>query len=149
RTTAHPGAGSDGGGGARGLGQSVVDIDISRSGNPKRRHGLQPARPWPAHGARPKKEATIMAIDGRARDLRVGIIGAGQAGERHAAGFSVTEGTKIVGIADVIEERAARLAGQFDAQPYADWRDMIAAGLDILVCSLPHNMHVEPTLMAA
>ena len=38
--------------------------------------------------------------------LRVGIIGAGQVGERHAVGFAATEGATIVGIADVIEERA-------------------------------------------
>jgi predicted dehydrogenase len=82
-------------------------------------------------------------------ELRVSIIGAGQAGERHAVGFAATAGAKLVGIADVMEARATKLASRFDAKAFTDWREMLSAGLDILVVSLPHNMHVEPALAAA
>jgi UDP-N-acetylglucosamine 3-dehydrogenase len=82
-------------------------------------------------------------------ELRVGIIGAGQAGERHAVGFAATEGATLVGIADVVETRAAELASRFGARAFTDWREMLSAGLDILVVSLPHNMHVEPAAAAA
>jgi predicted dehydrogenase len=82
-------------------------------------------------------------------ELRVGIIGAGQAGERHAVGFSTTEGAKLIGIADVMETRAAELASRFGAKAFTDWKKMLEAGLDILVVSSPHNMHVEPALAAA
>jgi len=80
---------------------------------------------------------------------RVGILGAGQAGERHAAGFAMTDGAVIVGVADSNEARAQKLARQVDAAPFSDWRELLSTGLDILVVSLPHNLHVEPAEAAA
>ncbi len=81
--------------------------------------------------------------------LRVGIIGAGQAGERHAGGFAATKTAKLVGIADLQEARAQKLASQFEAKPFTDWQKMLEEDLDILVVSLPHNMHLEPAKEAA
>lgn len=81
--------------------------------------------------------------------LRVGIIGAGQAGERQALGFSSSARATVVGVADVVEERAAGLAQKFGAQTFTDWRRLVDSGLDILVVALPHNIHVEPTVAAA
>lgn len=81
--------------------------------------------------------------------LRVGIIGAGQAGERHAAGFGELPNAQVVGIADLDTQRAAQLAAPYGATVYGDWREMLAAGLDILVVALPHSMHVAPTEAAA
>ncbi len=82
-------------------------------------------------------------------DLRVGIIGAGQAGERHAVGFAATPGTTLVGVADLAEDRALGLTQQVGGRAFRDWRELLEAGLDILVVSLPHNMHVEPAEEAA
>jgi predicted dehydrogenase len=81
--------------------------------------------------------------------LRVGIIGAGQAGERHAVAFTAAAGVAVVGIADVIEARGTALAKRFGATPFTDWRHMLDSGLDILVVSLPHNLHVAPAEAAA
>lgn len=55
----------------------------------------------------------------------------------------------MVGIADVVEARAATLAQQFGATSFTDWRQMLDNGLDILVVSLPHNLHVAPAEAAA
>lgn len=81
--------------------------------------------------------------------LRVGIIGAGQAGTRHAIGFDQTETTTVTAIADLSPERATELAARFDALAYTNWRSMLEQELDILVVSLPHNMHVAPAEAAA
>lgn len=81
--------------------------------------------------------------------LRVGIIGAGQVGERHAVGFEQTATTDVVAIADLLPERVNPLAERFGATAYSDWRKMIDSGLDILVVGLPHNMHVAPAEAAA
>lgn len=81
--------------------------------------------------------------------LRVGIIGAGQAGERHAVGFSQARGASVAGIADLDERRAARIAERFNAQPYTDWRRMLDDKPDILIVALPHNLHVAPAEAAA
>lgn len=83
------------------------------------------------------------------RLLQVGIIGAGQAGERHAIGFDATATTQVAAIADLDESRAQALAARFGAQAYTDWRTMLDQKLDILVVCLPHNMHVAPAEAAA
>ena len=81
--------------------------------------------------------------------LRVGIIGAGQAGERHAVGFDQTATTQVVAVADLDATRAHALAARFNATAFTDWRAMLAHGLDILVVCLPHHMHVAPAEAAA
>ncbi len=81
--------------------------------------------------------------------LRVGIIGAGQVGERQAVGFSATAGAEVAGIADLVLERAAALTDRFGGQAVTDWRRLMDLNLDILVVCLPHNNHVEPTKAAA
>lgn len=83
------------------------------------------------------------------KQFRVGVIGAGQAGERNAIGFHELPNAEVVGIADLDRQRAAQLAANFGATVYGDWREMLAVGLDILVVALPHGMHVEPTEAAA
>ena len=101
-------------------------------------------RSWTSSGSR--KQASE---DDEAVTLRVGIIGAGQAGERHAAGFAACDGAELVGIADNVEDRAVALAHRFEAEAYVDWQEMLDDDLDILVVSLPHNLHVAPTEAAA
>ncbi len=81
--------------------------------------------------------------------LRVGIIGAGQAGERQAIGFAEAAGSEVIAIADIERARAVALAQRFDAAVYTDWRAMLKDGLDIVAVCLPHNMHVAPAELAA
>jgi predicted dehydrogenase len=81
--------------------------------------------------------------------LRVGIIGAGQVGERQAVGFAATAGAEVVGVADLVLARARALTERFGGNAVTDWRQLMDHELDILVVCLPHNNHVEPTEAAA
>ena len=81
--------------------------------------------------------------------LRVGIAGAGQAGDHHAVGFSTTEGAEIVAIADLNKELASSVADRYGARAVTDWQDMLNMDLDILVVALPHHLHLEPAEEAA
>lgn len=81
--------------------------------------------------------------------IRVGIIGAGQAGGRHAAGFAATGEARLVGVADLSVGRASKLADPYGARAYSDWRYLLNDPLDILVVCLPHNLHVAPAEAAA
>jgi predicted dehydrogenase len=86
----------------------------------------------------------------RTMTLRVGILGAGQAGERQAVGFHAASDTTVVAVADLAQTRAAALAQRCHATAYADWREMVETeDLDIIAVCLPHNLHVEPAVMAA
>lgn len=80
---------------------------------------------------------------------RVGIIGAGQAGERHAVGVASLDNAQVAAIADVDSVRAAALARRFGALAYQDWRMMLDTPLDIVVVASPHHLHREPTEAAA
>lgn len=81
--------------------------------------------------------------------VRVGIIGAGQAGERHALGFAECEEASVVAICDQLEDRASALADRIGAVSCSKWSDLLAMGLDAVVVALPHNLHVEPVVTAA
>jgi predicted dehydrogenase len=77
-------------------------------------------------------------------------LGAGQAGERQAAGFQAVQRAAVVAVADLAPTRAAALAQRCHAIAYEDWQEMVAEeDLDIVAVCLPHNLHVEPAVMAA
>src|SRR4051812_12666108 len=81
--------------------------------------------------------------------LRIGIIGAGQVGERHAIGFAATEGAVVCAIADVVLARAEALAARYGACAYDNWQTMLESGIDAVIVCTPHNLHVEPAVAAA
>ena len=81
--------------------------------------------------------------------LRVGIIGAGQAGERQAIGFNSVEGVSICGVADLAAHRAQEVAEPFGAPVFTDWHALLDARPDIVAVCLPHNLHVAPAEAAS
>lgn len=80
---------------------------------------------------------------------RIGILGAGQAGERQALGFAAHPRARVVAVADVAHERAAALAARVGGVPAADERALLDLGIDVLVVATPHHVHVAPTEAAA
>ncbi len=83
--------------------------------------------------------------------LRVGILGAGQAGARHITGFQALEGVRIVSVADPDPVRARREAARCGATPCQDWRHVFEAspGVDAVVVALPHHLHAAAACLAA
>jgi myo-inositol 2-dehydrogenase / D-chiro-inositol 1-dehydrogenase len=71
-------------------------------------------------------------------DLRIGIVGAGGVGERHARVLSSLPGVAVAGIADVDGERAAGLAAAVGADAFRGAGPLVDAGIDALyVCTPP------------
>jgi predicted dehydrogenase len=81
--------------------------------------------------------------------LRVGVAGAGQAGERHASGFASCADAELIAVADLDLARATAVAEPYRARALTDWRDLLDLELDILVVALPHHLHLEPAEAAA
>jgi predicted dehydrogenase len=82
--------------------------------------------------------------------LGIGIIGAGQAGQRHAQAFArLADSVRIVGVADVDEARAQALASACGARAFTDSRALLDERPDAVVISLPHYLHKEAGLAAA
>lgn len=79
---------------------------------------------------------------------RIGILGAGQAGERHVAGFSAHPSAFVVGVADVDLDRAQACARGTGAVAVPDAAALLDLGVDVLVVATPHHAHLEPVLAA-
>ena len=78
---------------------------------------------------------------------RVGIIGCGNIANVHAEVLSSLENIRLCGCADILPERAERLAGRFGGNPYADWKQMAQTEkLDAVHLCTPHFLH--PTMAA-
>lgn len=81
--------------------------------------------------------------------VRIGIVGAGIAGERHAEAFARHPRASVAGIAELDADRGRRLAQRVGAAYFADYRAMLRAGLDAVVICLPHALHRACALDAA
>ncbi len=83
--------------------------------------------------------------------MRIGILGAGQAGAHHITGFMSLEDVEIAAVGDTDPVRAGQEAARCGATPYQDWRRVIEAAseLDAVVVALPHHLHAEASCLAA
>jgi predicted dehydrogenase len=71
-------------------------------------------------------------------DVRVGIVGAGGVGERHARVLSSLPGVTVAGIADLDGERAGGLAAAVGAEAFPGAEPLVDSGIDALyVCTPP------------
>ena len=83
--------------------------------------------------------------------LRVGILGCGGIGARHAAAVrALPEKMRLVACTGRDAAKVATFANQFGAQPYTDFERMLtAAELDLLVIALPPFAHEGQAEQAA
>ncbi|MGQ9583861.1 MAG: Gfo/Idh/MocA family protein [Anaerolineae bacterium] len=82
--------------------------------------------------------------------ITVGIIGAGQVGQRHAQAFArLGPEVQVLGVADVEARRAADLAASCGARAFEDYHALLDLTPDIAVVCLPHHLHREVGLAAA
>jgi predicted dehydrogenase len=85
-----------------------------------------------------------------ATQYNVAVIGAGDMGGRHVAGW-LASGHRVVSITDVDQERASALAASHEVQTtYVDYREAITGGdVDIVSIALPLAFHAPVTIFAA
>ncbi len=81
--------------------------------------------------------------------VRIGIVGAGIAGERHAEAFAARADATITAVSELDPERGQALARRFGAVHYVDYRDMLAEPIDAVVVAVPHALHRACVLEAA
>ncbi len=81
--------------------------------------------------------------------LKVGIIGCGFMGSKHADCYKSIDGVELCAVADVREECAAAAAKDTNAVIYGDGKELIEkADLDIIDICLPTYLHSEYAIMA-
>ena len=76
--------------------------------------------------------------------IRVGVVGAGLLGARHARAYSEHPGCRVVSVCDLDRGRAEDVAARHDAQGYTDLAAMLAAGVDAVSVATPDHAHYAP-----
>jgi predicted dehydrogenase len=84
------------------------------------------------------------------RRIRLGLIGAGQRGQKHLSDYEKIEGAEIVAVADLNEALAQKVAARFNIpNVYTDFRDVLRRDdIDAVDVCLHNNLH-RPVAVAA
>lgn len=78
---------------------------------------------------------------------RVGVVGAGLVGVRHAEAFSALRGVSVAAVFDVVPATAVRFAERFGAQAVATLADLLAdETVDIVVVATSDQAHFDTAM---
>jgi predicted dehydrogenase len=84
-------------------------------------------------------------VDGQ--KLKVAVVGCGNIGNRHAAGYLATGKTELVGVADILRERADGYAETYDSVAYGSAEELLAhQSPDLVSVPTPPGSHAEIAL---
>lgn len=72
--------------------------------------------------------------------VRVAVVGAGHLGRHHARLYASMPGVRLVGVADIVPERARRLAATYGAAHFSDYRALISL-VDAASIAVPTTAH--------
>lgn len=81
--------------------------------------------------------------------IRIGIVGAGGVAQAHAEAIGKNADCNVMMVADVVEEKAQRLAQICGARAYTDYRDFCngqSEKPDVVILNLPHDLHCEAAI---
>ena len=75
--------------------------------------------------------------------VRYGIIGCGNIGPIHAQAIKDVRGAKLIAVSDIVEATAKKLAGEHGADPYTDYKKMLARDdLDAVCVCVPSGLRL-------
>ncbi len=80
--------------------------------------------------------------------LKLGMIGAGYMGTLHAKNLLADERTEIVGVADVVMDRADELARLTQARTFPSVDALLDAGVEAVYICTPNTLHTKAALAA-
>ncbi len=74
--------------------------------------------------------------------LRVGVIGVGYLGHFHAEKYAALPETTLLGVADVDQERARKVAHSLKTQAFSDYRQLLTL-VDAVSVAVPTSQHFQ------
>ena len=81
--------------------------------------------------------------------VKLGIVGVGGMGSSHCDYLVNLPEVEMVGVCDIIKERADKQAARFGAKAYYDHRDLFAnSGLEAVIIATPHYDHTPISIHA-
>lgn len=77
--------------------------------------------------------------------LNVALIGCGRVAGHHCISIANTQGTRLVAVCDLVEEKAKAYADEYAVDSYTDYHQMLAEHPEIDIVSIitPSGMHAE------
>ncbi len=78
--------------------------------------------------------------------LRAGVVGVGAMGQHHARVFyelGKKKDVELVGVADKDIEQAKKIADDYDAKAFKDYKDLAEEDLDVVSVVVPTSLHKE------
>jgi len=81
--------------------------------------------------------------------LRLGVIGLGFFGSRHARVYSDHPAAELVGVSDLDDSRTAEIAALTGSKPFKDYRDLLASDIEAVSICLPDRQHEAVAIAAA
>lgn len=86
----------------------------------------------------------------RTTPFTVAILGAGGVAQNHGQAFAALgPEVQILGVAEIDAKRRQDFAARFGTEGYADYRELLEKGPDLVVVCLPHALHTEVGVAAA
>ena len=83
-----------------------------------------------------------MRADKAMKKIRVGVIGAGYLGKFHTEKYAAMEGVDLLGVVDIDEEKAAKIAGEYRTKAFKDHKDLLGK-VDAVSIVVPTPQHFE------
>lgn len=75
---------------------------------------------------------------------RVGVVGAGQMGRRHAQAIAEHPMLALAGVADIDENQATAVANRHGSDAFTDYETLYRQSLDGVVVATPESAHTNP-----
>jgi predicted dehydrogenase len=79
----------------------------------------------------------------------LGIIGCGRIHRNHAQAARVLDDVELTGVSDVDDATLSAAAHEWAVPGYADYRELLASGVDMVSICLPHHLHAPVSAAAA
>lgn len=80
--------------------------------------------------------------------IKVGVIGVGFFGRKHARIYNQLPEAELVAVSDINEKRAKKIGNRLNCQYYTDYQQLLALDLDAVDIVVPDDLHREVTLQA-
>ncbi len=78
------------------------------------------------------------------KTVKVAVVGCGGISRRHLEGYAGTGRTELVGVADIVREKAEAAAERYGSKPYGSVTELLAAQQpDLVSVSTPPGSHAE------
>ena len=81
--------------------------------------------------------------------LTFGLIGCGRVAPRHAQSLKELAGAQLTAVADCVENRARRFAGEYGTESHTDYRRLLERkDLDVVTVCTPSGLHARMAIEA-